>query len=137
MRAPQNIRNVRLQDMDKYTGRSHAHRRKQARRGSLRRWIMGSAAVAFVLAVLNAVLLVGSNFPGQRVSAAAPGVDFTDFLFVTAAPLFLWAIGLNTYAVWTIRSHSARIADLLERRSAGEWEQRRHGAGAHTRSRAA
>jgi len=126
-----------MNDMDKYTGRSKSHRKRQSRRGSLRRWIIGSAAAAFVLAVFNAVLLVGSNFPGQRVSAAAPGVDFTDFLFVTAAPVFLWFIGFNTYAVWNIRNHSARIADLLEGRASGERERRTHHAGAQTRGRAA
>ncbi len=84
-----------------------------------------SAAGAFALVIFNAVLLYTSNFPGQGMNAAAPGLDFTDFLVVTGAPIFLWVIGFNTYAVWNIRNQSVRIAQLLESREIKDWRRDR------------
>lgn len=106
--------------MDKYTyKRSKTHTRTQGRRGTLRRWIIVSAVVTFSLTALNAVLLFSSNFPGQTlVSATGRSVDFTDFLIVTAAPLFLWLFGFNTWSVWSINRNSARIVSMLSQETA-------------------
>ena len=106
--------------MDKYNHKkTSAHRRVQDRRDALRRWIIGSAAVTFLLVVLNVVLHFSANFPGSTiVSATGRSVDFTDFLIVTAAPLFLWVFGFNTWSVWSISRNSARIVSMLSQEAA-------------------
>ena len=94
----------------------HASKDRYPRRQNLRRWIIASVVAAFSLMVLNAVLVATFRFPVQQTGAGTSfGFDFTDFLIVTAAPIFLWILGFNTFSVWSMRKDTARMAGIMNR----------------------